>query len=96
MNELALNEGRTAMAKLVKRFGKRAAEKQLRRYLAEEGYRIYEIREWARWDNFPRPMWSAWAIIYKYTTFTTMLVGLHIYDDGEVLIAYRDTGEYDF
>jgi len=47
---------------------------------------------WARWTYSARPFWSTWVKAMELETFRMHDYGLHIYDDGEVLIVV-DTEE---
>ena len=63
----------------------RDAEKTLKLYLKERNMGVTDCREWARWTYGDMPFWSVWAIV-STAAFHITLCGIHIYDDGRVLI----------
>lgn len=61
------------------------AERNLKTWLKRKRMRIVETREWCQWDYNKRPFWSVWAIVGG-VDFIVKTMGIHIYDDGEILI----------
>jgi hypothetical protein len=66
----------------------RKAESILKAALKERGIFIYDCFNWQRWTYNNRPFWSVWATLYheKKSVYSGQVFGLHIHDDGEVLI----------
>ena len=70
-----------------KKIDYRLAERRLKLWLKEQGLRMLEAKECAYWDLSSRPFWSVWALIVGEGTYETW--GLHIHDDGEILLATK-------
>jgi len=69
----------------------RPAEKALKLWLKAQGMGIMKCQEWNRWDFNNRPFWSVWGLVYgKANRVFTDFCGIHIYDDGEVLIVAKN------
>jgi hypothetical protein len=75
---------------------KREATVNLRTFILGKGYRINNFREWRRWETFTRPFWSVWVIVYYPRYDIYRFWGIHIYDDGEVLLVHVVLPEPDF
>ena len=64
----------------------RNAEKTLILYLKKQDMSITHCQEWARWTYGNIPFWSVWGIVCGNKNYSIGLCGIHIYDDGRVLI----------
>ena len=65
----------------------RPAEKRLMGWLKEQGAFLIKTEGWAYWDFNNRPFWATWAEVSVKGSWG--MWGLHIYDDGEILIASK-------
>jgi len=64
----------------------RDAEKTLRLYLKEKDMSIKNCEEWTRWNYSKVPFWSVWGLVYGCKEPFINFCGIHIYDNGRVLI----------
>jgi len=69
----------------------REAEKALLTWLKGKDLGIMNCREWARWSYNDRPFWSVWGLVYgRKNSLFSSVCGIHIYDDGEIIIVSKD------
>ncbi len=64
----------------------RDAEKTLLLYLKERSMSVGKCHEWARWTYGDVPFWSVWGVVYGSYKISFSFCGIHIYDDGRVVI----------
>ena len=64
----------------------RQAEHNLESWLKRRGLKISSCHEWNRWTYGARPFWSVWGFIYGGKDYFGQEYGIHVHDDGEVLI----------
>ena len=62
----------------------RPAEKRLKSWLKAQGAFLVKTEGWAYWDFNNRPFWATWVKVSSKGGHG--MWGLHIYDDGEILI----------
>ena len=67
----------------------RQAERILELWLKTQGMGIMNCQEWSRWHYNNRPFWSVWGLVGT-NTGSTNFCGIHIYDDGDVVIVAKD------
>lgn len=67
----------------------REAEIILRLWLKEQGLSCGYCKEWTKWYYGDIPFWSTWTEVIS-KKFIYSFCGIHIYDDGRVLIVAND------
>ena len=67
------------------------AEKTLEAWLKGQSLGIMDCIAWERWSYNERPFWSVWGWVYgKGKRVFSTYCGIHVYDNGEVIIVVYD------
>ncbi len=64
----------------------RNAERILVLYFKEQDMHISHCQEWTKWTYGSMPFWSVWGLVYGHKKASINFCGIHIYDDGRVVI----------
>lgn len=68
------------------------AERVLNLWLKERLWRVVQYRNWNRVEYSTSAFWVVWAILNRgYMNFG--IAGIHIHDDGEVVMVYWSNEE---